>query len=235
MSSRKLPPRRDGAADEAGLVADLKTGKPRSFDRFHDENVPQMFRLAYLLTGKIETATEIIETVVTRFLERSAVRRTEDDLLSEWLLMLVVHEVMQRSRKEAAERAPSPARRRRKGSKGPAPSGAPRIRPLREGGDDNRYTEEGSLQPIADWSGRADDEEDRRRLRETLTGNILRLPPYLSGVWVLADVMGQEVTSIARLMDLPGSDVRSRIHRARTVLRDAFNRTIARGLEEPAS
>ena len=61
-----------------------------------------------------------------------------------------------------------------------------------------------------------------RELRQHLEGAIARLPAMYSDVFVLADVEGLPNAEIGQLLGLSLPAVKSRLHRARAMLRDAL-------------
>lgn len=83
-----------------------------------------------------------------------------------------------------------------------------------------KYDEMGHMiDPILPWSKLPDSELDRRRLVERLLGAAEGLPEGYREVWVLADVEGLGMLEIAEILEISVANVKTRLHRARLVLR----------------
>jgi RNA polymerase sigma-70 factor (ECF subfamily) len=74
-------------------------------------------------------------------------------------------------------------------------------------------------EPIADWSARLDDPSLQTDLRMVLTSAIKELPADSGAVLVLHDVEGWSNLEIAEALRLSVANVKSRVHRARLLLR----------------
>ncbi|HEY0251460.1 MAG TPA: sigma-70 family RNA polymerase sigma factor [Kofleriaceae bacterium] len=73
-----------------------------------------------------------------------------------------------------------------------------------------------------------DDTVERKRIAEALIAGIAKLPDDQRAVFVLREYHELEYADIAAALELPENTVRSRLHRARTALRDELR---ARGVE----
>jgi RNA polymerase sigma-70 factor (ECF subfamily) len=78
----------------------------------------------------------------------------------------------------------------------------------------------------ADWTGRSHPAPDQQvveqETRRLLDEAIAELPPTYRSVFVLADIDGLPNAAIAKMLGLSLAAVKSRLHRARLLLRDAL-------------
>ena len=72
---------------------------------------------------------------------------------------------------------------------------------------------------VADWSNAPDKEAVNTELQEKLREGIDRLEPDLRATVVLRDVQGMSNTEAAEALDITVSALKSRLHRARVLLR----------------
>ena len=82
------------------------------------------------------------------------------------------------------------------------------------------FDDEGRMKgPVADWSAQLEDPAVAAEVRKTIEGGIARLPEDYRIVFVLRDVEGISNEELAGLLGLSVPAVKSRLHRARLVLR----------------
>jgi len=74
-------------------------------------------------------------------------------------------------------------------------------------------------EPIADWSRSVDDPSHQTELRMVLTAALDELPPDYRTAFVLHDVEGLSNLEVAQTLGLGVPNVKSRVHRARLLLR----------------
>lgn len=80
--------------------------------------------------------------------------------------------------------------------------------------------------PNVDVAGLScDTESDRMHLLESLEGNLARLPLIEREVLTLFHLEGLTLAETATALSVPAGTVKSRLHRARTMLRDRLNDT----------
>lgn len=72
---------------------------------------------------------------------------------------------------------------------------------------------------VRDWSGSVETLAEQADLRDHLADGITRLPPGYVEVLVLRDVEGLSTAEAARVLDLQEATLKTRLHRARCLLR----------------
>jgi RNA polymerase sigma-70 factor (ECF subfamily) len=80
---------------------------------------------------------------------------------------------------------------------------------------------------VADWSASPHDEAVNAELREALTEGLKQLEPSLRAAVVLRDVQGLSSTEAAEALDISVPALKSRLHRARVLLRQHLSSTVA--------
>ena len=76
--------------------------------------------------------------------------------------------------------------------------------------------------PVRRWSVRPEEEVLDRETQEVIEAAIARLPDIYRDVYVLADVEGLPNADIGEMLGLSVPAVKSRLHRARLLMRDAL-------------
>ena len=80
---------------------------------------------------------------------------------------------------------------------------------------------------VADWSASPHDEAVNAELREALTEGLKQLEPSLRVAVVLRDVQGLSSTEAAEALDISVPALKSRLHRARVLLRQRLSSAVA--------
>ncbi len=92
------------------------------------------------------------------------------------------------------------------------------------------FDEEGRhAQPVADWSPQLEDPAVAREARAAIDRSLNRLPEEYRIVVLLRDVEGLSNEEVAGALGLSVSAVKSRLHRARLVLRQALAQLLTPG------
>jgi RNA polymerase sigma-70 factor, ECF subfamily len=92
------------------------------------------------------------------------------------------------------------------------------VEPLSEGTDADE---------VVDWSGDAAQIVLRAELRAALEDRITRLPEDLRVTLILRDVEGLSTSEVAATLELSEAAVKSRLHRARSLLREQLGDLLA--------
>jgi RNA polymerase sigma-70 factor (ECF subfamily) len=87
--------------------------------------------------------------------------------------------------------------------------------------------DDGERESIPDWTGDVPTAAARSELIAELERGIGQLHPDLRVVFVLRDVEGLSTAETAASLDLSEAAVKSRLHRARVILRDLLSRYLA--------
>jgi RNA polymerase sigma-70 factor (ECF subfamily) len=77
--------------------------------------------------------------------------------------------------------------------------------------------------PMQDWSGRIDESALEGRLRRSLAEALDALPPDCRVALVLRDIDGMPAADVAEILGTDVQTVRSRVHRARLVMRRSLS------------
>ena len=85
--------------------------------------------------------------------------------------------------------------------------------------DTERLSERDEGDEVVDWTEDAAQAVVRGELRQQLENGITRLPEYLRVALILRDVEGLSTAETAAALDLSEATVKSRLHRARVLLR----------------
>jgi len=80
---------------------------------------------------------------------------------------------------------------------------------------------------LPDWSTQPVTDLLNAETREVMQEGIDRLPEELKVVFVHRDLEGKSNTEVAEILDLSVAAVKSRLHRARVILRERLNRYFA--------
>jgi RNA polymerase sigma-70 factor (ECF subfamily) len=86
------------------------------------------------------------------------------------------------------------------------------------------YQQDAEPLAIPDWSQQPLDELLDAETKEVMEEGLRRLPEDLRTVFILRDEEGHSNAEVAEILDLTVPAVKSRLHRARIVLRDRLNR-----------
>jgi len=184
----------DPAAAE--LIAAFRSGDRRAFDRLYGEYADRVFRFGLRMCGHEEDARDVLQDTflnVYRYLPRF---RGEASLQA-WIFRI----------------ASSMCLKRRRRGKYLSKEDVSIEAPAFEGGT--------PLELEAASPGPAR-ETERSEMQERLAGAIMTLPPSERAALVLRDVEGLTATDAARALGLSVPALKSRLHRARTRVREAL-------------
>lgn len=183
---------------EADLVRRVQTGDDGAFDRLVELCSAQVYSLAYRLIGNNEDAQDLAQEAFVRVYQ-AIPRFRHDATFSTWLYRIVVnvcHDEL--------------ARRRRR------PSTMTEL-----SGDD-----ETSTQILDTMSAGGETPETlllRRERQRALQHALLQLPEAYRMVVLLHDVQGLAYQEIAEVLHTGVGTVKSRLHRARLMLREKIS------------
>ena len=186
--------------DDAELVRLAQAGDTRAFDELVRRYRDKVYRLSYKILRHEDDAAEALQDA---FLSayRGLKNFKAESTFSTWLYRIATNASLMKYR------------RRRDGhvSLEQSQSGDSTGEPLQ----------------IPDWSAQPLTELLTLETREVMDEGIERLPEELRTVFVLRDVEGLSNAEVADVLHLSVAAVKSRLHRARIVLRDRLNRYFA--------
>jgi RNA polymerase sigma-70 factor (ECF subfamily) len=199
-------PLREGLAGEfadpdAELVARWRMGDTSAFEKLVHRHERRVFSLVYRMLGSREEAEDVAQEAFLA-LHRHGHRFRGEARFSTFVYRVAANAALNRRRTLGRRRARAEALVRRQ-----------------DAGDDL---------PVAPRD--PEDAASGGELQEQVQAALQSLPPDLRMAIVLYDIEGQSYADIARALRIPEGTVKSRIHRARTALRDRL-RSVARAAE----
>jgi RNA polymerase sigma-70 factor (ECF subfamily) len=179
-------------------MAALKQKDPAAFEPLIAQHGTMLYRVALRLLGQPEEAEEVLQEALLTVYEKIHTFE-ERAALSTWLYRLVVNTALMRRR-----------------ARGRQPAGA-----LDAGGPaftaDGRHARE-----VAAWALPPEEGLLRQEGLVLLQHAIGRLPKWYRSVYVLAEIEGLPHQEIATILGITVSTSKTRLHRARLLLREAL-------------
>lgn len=165
------------------------------------EYAPRVYNLARRILGSESDAEDVTQDVLMTVLQKLPQFRGES-ALSTWLHRITVNAALAYRRKRA----------RRSETEQQATS-----EPLTEFADTGSHAG-----PIRPWKGTPEADVLNRETQELIERAIAQLPESYRDVYVLADVEGLPNAEIADMLGLNVPGVKSKLHRARLMMRKAL-------------
>jgi RNA polymerase sigma-70 factor (ECF subfamily) len=164
------------------------------------EYAPRVYALAYRLLGNAADAEDVTQEVFLQLLRKLDTFRGESSF-STWLYRVAVNAALGYRRKRAARQAR-----------------------LDDGADPDAVPEDGTRPgPVRPWARSPEHLAEKEETHQLIESAIAELPEIYRDVFVLADVEQLPNPEIAGLLGLSVSAVKSRLHRARLLMRDALS------------
>jgi len=185
---------------EVQLARELMAGRSGAFERFVDLYYGRIFRYSFTMCGHREDAEEVAqETLMKSFENLSQLR--EPERLKSWVFRIAKNACLTKRRRSVF----APGRE----------LSLEELRPLRDG-------ESGELD-IADWSALPDLAAQNIELRAALDEAVHRLPDLYRAIFLLRDVEELSTAEAAGILGVSEDVVKTRLHRARLMLRQALD------------
>lgn len=164
------------------------------------DHAPRIYNLARRLMNNDADAEDVTQEVLLQVLRKLHTFRG-DASLPTWLHRVTVNTALAHRKKKArrdAQQLPDP---------------------LEENfsGNGNHHT-----QAVRPWSVRPDQIALNRETHQVIEAAIAKLPENYRDIYVLSDVEGVPNSEIGEMLDLNLPAVKSRLHRARLLMRDAL-------------
>jgi RNA polymerase sigma-70 factor (ECF subfamily) len=173
-------------------------GSKPTVDQVVRDHAPRIYNLARRILGNDADAEDVTQDVLLQVVRKLDTFRG-DSALPTWLYRITVNAALAHRRKRAVgeeRRVPNPL---------------------------DKFGEEGSHPgPVRQWSVPPDQALMDRETRDLIERAIADLPDVYRVVYVLADVEGLPNAEIADMLELSVPAVKSRLHRARLLMRDAL-------------
>ncbi len=192
------------------LVEALRRGEPSATELLVAAYGDRAYRLANNIMGSPQDAEEVVQDAFWAVVRKIDTFRGESAFGS-WFYRIVANTAYQKLRRRPGRRCEI---------------SLDEVLPVFH--ENGRHAE-----PIADWSRSVDDPSRQTELRRTLTAALDELPPDYRTALVLHDVEGLSNLEVAETLGLGVPNVKSRVHRARLLLRkrlasmSAWNATTA--------
>jgi RNA polymerase sigma-70 factor (ECF subfamily) len=181
--------------------------RPPPPEEIYEKHAPRVYNLARRLLGNAPDAEDVTQDVFLQVVRNLPTFRGEA-AFSTWLYRVAVNAALAYRRKRAL----------REGRRVPDP--------LEE------FAEDGSHRaPVRRWVSRPEQQLLDREAHQVIEQAIAGLPESYRDVYVLADVEELASAEIAEMLGLSVAAVKSRLHRARLLMRKA----LAPYFEEPAA
>ncbi len=181
--------------EERSLIQQLKAGDQKAFEVLYRRHCSQVYRQARALVGNEPETEEVVQEVFLTLYQKAKMFRG-DAALSTWLYRLTINAALTR------------LRRRR------------RTREVDVADYLPKYQADGHhLKPVVDWSQDLERQLARKQLRRILEQALDQLKPADRAVVILSDLEGIPNREIGKVLGLSVPAVKTRLHRARLVLR----------------
>ena len=195
-------PQQELRADDAALAASVASGDPAAFELLMRRHNRRLYRLARAALRDDADAEDALQEAYLRAFKAIGRFRGESSLAT-WLSRLVLHECLDRLRREGRRRD---------------------IAQMVSTDADERVEQESMNDRSPD--GTPHDLAERAEVRALLERKLDELPEAFRTVFVLRGVEELDVSEVAQCLGIPEATVRSRFFRARSLLRGSLARDL---------
>lgn len=194
-----------GEGDDRELVEGLRRGEPRAVEALVDRYGAWIHRVVRRMLDDPRDAEEVTQDVVFTVFRKIQTFKGEA-AFSSWVYRIAANAAYARlgARRSRHEVALEP------------------LLPVFD--DEGRH-----VQRVVDWSPQLEDPAVAREARAAIEQSLRRLPEEYRAVFVLRDVEGLSNEDTAAALGLTVAAVKSRLHRARVVLRQRLSNLLAAG------
>jgi RNA polymerase sigma-70 factor (ECF subfamily) len=197
----------DSAAADLELLASLRRGEAGALKALVERHGPAIYRLAFGITRDRADAEEVLQDVLLTLSNRCASFEGRSALGS-WIYRITTNAALNK----------------RRGKRSELETSLEDLLPTFQS-DGHRAGDRTYL--LVDWSQNPEEELLAGERRRVLEQALDRLPDHYRVVLVLRDVEGFSNEEVSTLLSEPVSSVKSRLHRARMVLREQLTRSFA--------
>jgi RNA polymerase sigma-70 factor, ECF subfamily len=185
---------------DSEIARDLLSGDEAAFTGFVNAFRARLAQYSYLMCGQREDAEEVAQETLLKVFE-SIDQLQDPDRLKAWVFRIAKTQCLMKRRKSVF-----------------APSAELSLDQLKPTGD-------GAVRPIeiADCNALPDDLLLTSELHDALARSIHSLPENYRAVVLLRDVEEFSTEDTAAILEITPESVRTRLHRARALLRDQLN------------
>jgi RNA polymerase sigma-70 factor (ECF subfamily) len=179
------------------------TTAPLTAERVFTEYAPRVYNLARRMLGNDADAEDVTQDVLLQVVRKLDTFRGESAFPT-WLHRVTVNAALAHRRKRAT--------RQQRQTHDP-------LDTLFSGAGDGHH----HVSPVRPWSVSPDQPLLDAETQELIERAIAKLPEVYRDVYVLADVEGLPNAEIGEMLELSVPAVKSRLHRARLIMRDALS------------
>jgi len=180
------------------LIVALKRQDPAAFEQLIAQHGAMLYRVALRLLGQPEEAEEVLQQTLLTVYEKICTFDARAALTT-WLYRIVVNTALMRLRAQA--RTPEELRD-----------------PL-----ERQFTPAGQhAREVPEWALPPEDALLRQEARSVLQQEIAGLPELYRAVYVLAEIEGLSHQEIGAILEVRVDTAKTRLHRARLMLRQAL-------------
>jgi len=191
--------------DDLDLVQASKNGDVAAFEQLVKRYDRKLFRIAQSVTHNREDSQDAVQEAFLKAFQNLGQFRG-DSQFSTWLIRITVNQSLMKLRKQRAIREVSL--------------------------DEDLRTDEDLLpREVIDWAPNPEQRYSVSELRNILIKTIEELQPILRTVFVLQDLEGLSTDQTAEVLNLSQSAVKSRLWRARLLLRERLNKYFGKSAE----
>jgi RNA polymerase sigma-70 factor, ECF subfamily len=189
--------------EEAGLLEQIRSDHPGAFERFVVLFEDRIYRFGVRMCGEREDARDVLQdTLLQAYKSLKTLKHPE--ALKSWLYRVAANACLMKRRKGKFE----PQRDLSLEDLAPRESG-------------------GRPSEIPDPDDLPDEVLVRSELREEVRRAVAKVPPHYRIVLVMRDMEHLSTSEVAQALDLPGSTVKMRLHRARLMVRQQLEAALA--------
>jgi RNA polymerase sigma-70 factor, ECF subfamily len=184
--------------NEIELVAQARDGNTEAFTTLLRQYDRYVFRVAFHITGHREDAEDAMQEAFCKAFAHMG-QFQGNSLFYTWLVRIAVNESLMKIRRRDSEEEVS------------------LDEPI-DLGDDTYMPQE-----IEDWDDNPEQRYTKTELENIISGAISKLPQAYRAVYVLRDVEDLSTEEAAELLKLSIPSVKSRVRRARLMMREQLN------------
>src|SRR5258708_31492349 len=193
-----------GREEEAALIGRIQSGERELFYELIRPYERRVFVIAFTILRNEEDAEDAAQDAFLKAFKHLAQFRSESRF-STWLIQVAINEARLRQRKSHLEI----------------------MRPI-----EDKENEDGSYTPhdFTDWREIPSEALERKEIREKLVAALASLAQKYREVFVLRDVEHMSIEDTAQALGISAGAVKTRLSRARLMLRDLLSAGLAGGL-----
>lgn len=184
--------------NETELVAQAKDGNAEAFTTLLRQYDRYVFRVAFHITGNREDAEDVMQEAFYKAFSHLG-QFQGNSLFYTWLVRIAVNEGLMKIRRREAEKKVS-------------------LDEPMDLGDDTWMPRE-----IEDWNDNPEQRYAKTELENIVSDAVQKLPRAYRTVYLLRDVEGLSTEEAADLLQLSIPSVKSRVRRARLMMREQLN------------